>query len=467
MFKLCQTHAGSSGRIRALLLVLVLAAATAASADETGSSPVGVGTGLTKASLVEDYFRIAASNHPSLRASFERWNAAASGVAREKGWPDPVINYGYYIEPVQTAVGPQQHRLGLSQTIPWFGKLSSKGTAAEQTALAAEQDFAEARLQLFERVSEAYYEYAYLGEAIRVTEENLDLLTQLEVVVRARYRTQSALYSELIKAQVEQGVLEDRLATLRDRRGAVSARLNETLGRGAESPLPWPASLAAPALAVPEPEQVRARILAGNPQLLSLDRQIRAGRSRVEVEQKNALPDFNVGVQTILTGKSELTSFEGQGADAWVVTVGLALPLWRGQYRGAEDAARASERMLEHQYRDRQLDLLAEAEDVLFRLRDSGRKVSLYGDSLIPKARQSLEATARSLETGEATFLDFVDAQRTLLMFQLDHARAQADFGIRVMNVSRLMGAAPVDTALDEESGPRSNPSPASGEQGR
>jgi outer membrane protein TolC len=166
----------------------------------------------------------------------------------------------------------------------------------------------------------------------------------------------------------------------------------------------------------------------------------------VEVEGKQGLPDFRVGVETILTGESELTSFEGQGRDAWIATVAISLPLWRGQYRGAQDEARASARMLEFEVRQMRNSLDVEAERALFALRDAERRANLYGSSLLPKARQALEATARAFQTGDASFLEFMDAQRTLLMFQLDQARARADHGQRVLEIARLMGSAPIET---------------------
>jgi outer membrane protein TolC len=402
---------------------------------------------LDAGSPLEDYLRVAAENHPGLKASFERWRASTSTVAQQKGWPDPVLSYAWFIEPVQTAVGPQEHRFGLAQTIPWFGKLSARGSAAEQSALAAEQDYRAARLRLFERVADAYYEYAYLAEAIRLTRENLVLLAQQESVARARYRTQSAKYSDLIKAQVEQGILEDRLRSLEDRRSVTTAALNEVLGRDASSLLPWPVPLTAPDWVPPDAERVRERLAAGNPELRSLEYRIEATQQRVEVEGKEGLPDFQLGVQTILTGKSELTTFSGQGTDAWIATVSLSLPLWRGQYRGAQDEARASARMLEYESVQARNELGVTAERVLFELRDAGRRAALYGTGLLPKAQQALEATARAFQTGDATFLEFIDAQRTLLMFQLDEARARADYGARVLEVARLIGTAPVEVS--------------------
>ena len=160
--------------------------------------------------------------------------------------------------------------------------------------------------------------------------------------------------------------------------------------------------------------------------------------------------DFLLGVQTIITGKSDLTTFSGQGTDAWIATVSLSLPLWRGQYRGAQDEARASARMLEYESVQARNELEVQAEYALFELRDAQRRAELYGSGLLPKARQALEATSRAFQTGDASFLDFMDAQRTLLMFQLDEARARADYGTRVLEVARLIGTAPIEDPSTE-----------------
>jgi outer membrane protein TolC len=416
-------------------------AADTGSPTEVQASPA---EGSTPASL-EDQFLEAADHHPGVQAAREHWVAAASAVAQEKGWPDPVLSYGYYIVPVQTAVGPQRQRLSLSQRIPWFGKLSARGSAAEQAALAAEQDYLAAQLALFERVADAHYEHAYLGEAIRVTRENLHLLTNQEEVARIRYSTQSASYSELVKAQVELGLLEDRLRTLEDRHDAAAARLRETLGQDPTVTTEMTSSLDPPRFVVPEREEVQEKLERQNPKLLSLDHQITGAGARAEAVHKEGMPDFTLGIQTIFTSPSDLTSFQGQGEDAWIATVAMNIPLWRGKYSGAENAELAKQRELQFRYRERRLDLLARSEELLYELRDAERKIDLYDAGLLPKARQAVEASSTAFQTGSAGFLDFIDAQRTLLQFQLELARARADYGERVMALVRLMGEAPVE----------------------
>jgi outer membrane protein TolC len=397
---------------------------------------------------LKDFLHLAALNNPGLAARYENWRAQLSLVAKAGGWPDPVLSYGYYLQSVETAVGPQEQRLALTQAIPWFGKLSARKNAAAQRAKEAQAMLRAAQLELFARVAQAYYEYAYLASATAVTEENLELMRYQESVMRSRYQTDSASYANVIKAQVELGVLEDHLLTLNDRRKPLASRLNQTLGRAADAQLPWPVPLKQPIFSFPAVDELRRELLANSPQLNAIDHRLDAISTSISAAKRDGYPDFTVGVQTILTGTSELTSFPGQGKDAWIATLAVKLPLWRGKYSGEVNAQRARQRQTEHERKDRELTLLAQVDETLFQLHDAERKIDLYGKSLVPKAKQALEASTTGFQTGKLSYLDYIDAQRTLLQFELEHARAEADRGERVVQLAALIG-----TSLDE-SGP-------------
>jgi outer membrane protein TolC len=347
---------------------------------------------------------------------------------------------------VETALGPQRHAIALRQTFPWFGKLSLRGDAAEQGALAAEQRFRQARLDLFARTARTYYEYAYLARAVDVTRENLELMRYQESVARAKYTTDTARYSELVKAQVELGVLEDRLQTLEDQRGALMADLNAALGRDAAEPLPWPVPLDEPPVEIPSDEMVREVALRENPSLLAAEREVEQQDRLAALARRNRYPDFTIGVNTVLTDESDLTSFDPSGRDAWMGTLSLRLPLWQGKYSAAIREADARRRAAEYEVTSRRQHLDADVDGLLFRLRDAQRKIDLYRDNLVPKAEQALHASETAYRAGEASLLDFLDAERTYLRFELELARAQADWGQRSIEVMALMGQAPVET---------------------
>jgi outer membrane protein TolC len=76
----------------------------------------------------------------------------------------------------------------------------------------------------------------------------------------------------------------------------------------------------------------------------------------------------------------------------------------------------------------------------LFKLRDAERKIDLYGQTLMPKAIQSMTATEAAFRLGTATFLDVVDAQRILLEFHLSHERALVDFAQSLAKLEMLVG---------------------------
>jgi cobalt-zinc-cadmium efflux system outer membrane protein len=387
----------------------------------------------------------AVADHPELKAAHARWEAAVHRVAVEGGWPDPVVSWTWYVEAVETAVGPQEHRFALTQRIPWFGTLGAQSDAAASEARAAEAHMLAVRLTLQERVARAWYDYAYLARAEAITRENLELLRYEEGVARARYRTDNAGYPAVIRAQVEMGQLDDRLRALRDRRGPTAAALNEALGRALDAPLPWPASLEGPEIEVPDSTAVLAAVRSANPDLIALDHEVEAARHRVDAAGKQGGPDFGLGVATILTGDSDLTNFPGQGKDPWMLTVSMSLPLWRGKYSGAVDAAEATGRALEHQREDQARRLEVAAREALFRLSDAERRIALYKEGLLPKADQSVRASATAFQNGRVGFLDFLDAQRTRLEFQLQLAAARADFGRAVVGIARLMGHAPAE----------------------
>lgn len=429
----------------ALSLAQRFAVPPAFATEVTAPDTADITTRFTTESRVEEYLLFAAETNPGLQAAYQRWMAALEQVAVARGWPDPRLGYSYYIQEVETALGPQKQALGISQMIPWFGKLSLQGDAAEQAALSQYQVFRRMRLELLAEVAAVYYDYAYLANALRITGENLELMRYQEQVASAKYRTDSARYADLVKAQVELGVLEDRLSTLQDQRRPAAARLNQKLGRASGESLPWPVPLDGPAVEIPPDHDVVAAALRDNPSILEMQHEIGRQQSLESLAHRNRFPDFTFGVMSMITDESELTAFDDRGRDAWVGTVSINLPIWQGKYRSAIRQAEARARAAEHALEDTRRRLDSQVQTVLFEFRDATRKIDLYGSGLVPKAEQSLRSVATAYQAGHASFLDFIDAERTLLAFELELARSQADRGRRAIEIITLMGVPPVD----------------------
>jgi outer membrane protein TolC len=76
----------------------------------------------------------------------------------------------------------------------------------------------------------------------------------------------------------------------------------------------------------------------------------------------------------------------------------------------------------------------------LFQHRDGARRVALFQDSLIPKGEEALRSLQTAYQSGKGGFLDLIDAQRALLEFQLQAARAHTDRAQALAKIEQLSG---------------------------
>jgi outer membrane protein TolC len=394
---------------------------------------------LNEDSGLNDYLVYAALNNPQLEASFNRWKAALEMVSQARTLPDPRFNYGYYIQEVETRVGPQEQRVGLSQMFPWFGILKLRGEAALEGANAMQQQYEAAKLKLFDEVKQAYYELYFVGRAVGVAMENVDLLKQLEEIARSKYESGTAEHGDVIKAQVELDKLRDRLRTLQDFKHPVAARLNAALNRPAESALPFPTNHS-PGVLPSGTAQLLEQLKSSNPELKSLDFLAEKDKAAIALARKEFYPDVTLGVDYVQTGEARMAGVSDSGKDPVMVGFSVNIPLWWSKYRAGVREAETRYEATQQDRQDRANRLSTDLQLALFKYQDVERKIALYRDALIPKANQNLEVILRSFEAGRSDFLSLIDAERILLEFQLTYERAVADREQGLATVEKLVG---------------------------
>jgi outer membrane protein TolC len=389
---------------------------------------------------LDQYVALALERNAGLRAAHSRWRAAMERVPQARSLPDPKLTFGYYVEEIQTRTGPQEYRIELMQMFPWFGTLKSRATAAERMAESAWWAMEAQAQGLVRDVKRAYHDYAYLAQSIDTMQENLTLLKDLEPIVQRRVQTGVASQSSLVRLQVEIGKLENDLASLRDRRETFSMRLRSLIN------LPGPGVLSAPALPPVrvfdyDRDTLSTRVERDNPELMALERGVAAAEQRKDVARREGYPDFTLGVSYMGTGEAVMTPRPpGSGNDPVMVSVGISLPIWRKKYSASVREAESDRRAATNRRHQRLNDLKADLENTLYRLDDARRQLDLYGDTLLPRAKQALELTEIAYESGSASLLDVIDSQRELLAFTLAYRRAEADYHIQTAELEALCG---------------------------
>jgi outer membrane protein, heavy metal efflux system len=388
---------------------------------------------------LREYIHTAIDKNAGLRASFDKWAAAMEKIPQVTSLPDPQFTWTYFVEEVQTRTGPQNSRYTLAQKFPWFGKLKLQG---EATAFAAESLWWEveaAKLRVIRDVKNAYFEYAYLNHAIKIMEENLSLLKTFEPIVQRSIQVGGG-QGDLIRLQVEIGKIENDLATLQDFRAPVSARLRAVLNMDGTDPLPWPSLDPGEAISYSR-DDILDRFNRMNPQLQSLMQRVHQSETLKERARLEGYPDFSLGLSYIDTGSAvTATKPSDSGTDPWAFTVGVSIPIWRQKVKAGIREAEFTEAASNRRLHQKRYDLLSELELRTYEIDDAARQVELYQGTLIPRARQALEVTEISYESGNAVFLDIIDVQRELLAFEKAYWRFVATHKQRIADLEMLVG---------------------------
>ncbi len=388
---------------------------------------------------------LALAGHPALDAGRERWSAWRRQRDAATALPDPVLGVGWQLASVETRVGPQRVKWSLTQRFPWFGTLGLRGRTVDARADAAAARWRGRLLAVLRDGQRQWYELAWLGRAIAVTREHLDLVSGWERVASRRYAAGEGSYADLMRIQIEMGSLEDKLRSLNERVAAVRADLAAALGLPPDTPLPVPAALPVPR-PLP-PDSVLAGWVADHPDLAVLDAEARRFALERDLAGKKGLPSFSLGLDVIATDPAAV-DLPDSGKDPVVARLGLTLPLWRGAYRAEGEAAQARERAVRADRRDRRRRLRARLANALFTFHDAVSRQRLHDETLLPRARQALDAVSSLYATGEAGYLDLIDAERTLLRLSLDRDRAVADQGRAEAEIVAVTGGAWAPTAL-------------------
>jgi outer membrane protein TolC len=388
---------------------------------------------------LSDYLRYAALNNAELKAKFESWKVSLEQIPQAKAFDDPKFTYSYFIEEIETRVGPQRNKFGIMQIFPWFGKIEAKADAATARANAAKQQYEHTKLKLFQDVKNAFYEFSYLATAIDIARENFELLKHFEEVARTKYRSSEATHPDIIRAQIELATLEDVVKSLEKLKEPTVARLNAILNRQDNEELSWPAKEDIVEVGLIR-ENIIEKIANMNPELAELDWQREAAKADVELAKKKFYPDIGVGLDWIQADEAMMGGVRDSGKDAVALMFSVNIPIWRDSYKAAERQAQATVRKYQQQKIDTQNKKIYQALQVIYDIEDSKRKMDLYGNILVSKAKELVQASESAYRAGTIDFLSLIDAQRMLLKYQLNYDRAKTDNQQSIAALEALVG---------------------------
>jgi outer membrane protein TolC len=411
----------------AAIALLVVSRPVIANAQESPS------TGIPhRSARLEDLLAEADKNNPQIVAARHGWDASKQVPSQVSTLPDPQFvlqhvsvgsprPFSGYTNSDFAYVG-----LGVSQDLPYPGKLRLRGEVAKKDAEVMQQKYESVRRAVFAALKTAYFEAGYLARREAILEEDRLLLKQVEESAESRYRTGMGNQQEVLQAQLEQTKLLREITMNELEAGKAQAELKQLLNRAQASPDIETAELSETA-ASHTYEELLAAANANNPELAATEKVVERQKLQVDLAKKDFYPDFNVQYQWQRTDPAQFRAY-------YMVTLGVRLPIYRGRRQQPELAqaeADHSRAKSEHEAQSQQVAF--DLRQQFLRWEKSAQLLKLYRDGLIPQAHAEWRAGMAAYQSNRqdfqallASFLDVLKLDEEYWQTLSEHETALA-----------------------------------------
>lgn len=397
---------------RAVALAPLAVAAAVCAAEPDAAAPL----------TLAEAERLALSNQPLLEAQRATVRAGRERAVAMRQLPDPMLIAGVQNLPVN---GEDRYSLsadfmtmtgvGLMQEFPLPDKRRLRGRAEALMA-----DAGDARAEALERgvrreTAVAWIELWFPERAAELAQALADEALRERTAADIAYRAGRAPQADMLAADVEAEMLQDRVRKLAQE----AARAREALARWTGQPVTAALPVATPAL--PEPPALDA-LLAGlprHPELAEAGFEVAAAENGVALAREAYWPDWRV---------EAMYGWRPDFDEMVTLQVGIDLPLFTGKRQGREAAAAREQLTAREASRDdRERQLRARAAGTHGAWSEARARLERYETVIVPRAHARAEAALAAYRTGKAELDSVLGARRAALDASLMQLELQAD----------------------------------------
>ena len=317
----------------------------------------------------------------------------------------------------------------LNQPFELGGKRVARIEAAERAIDVARVQLEAKQADIRANVTAAFFATLIAQERVRLAQASLDLATTGSQTAGKRVTAgkvspveettakiaEANVRLELVQAR---GELQTSLQLLR----ALTTRatgIEVVDGNALSLPQPLP------------PETIEDR-LTNSPAMRQARLEVRRFGSLSDLERAKRLPDITVGAGT----KRD----QEVGRNQAVILVSVPLPIFDTNRGNIVEALRRQDKA-EDDARALELRLRVEVGSARQRFLTASSEVTALQKEILPGAQSAFDAATKGFELGKFSYLDALDAQRTLLQARSQYLRSLADAHRAVTDLDRLLGS--------------------------
>src|SRR5262249_4498020 len=272
-------------------------------------------------------------------------------------------------------------------------------------------------------------------DQLEINDKNLTSLKQIADISRSRYEAGLESVANVLVAETDYSKQQEARRDLERNLSDAQSQLNTLMNRDAFASLGTPiaASIDHANLLL---NRLRTITLAQRPEVQMARAKIDGEKSKLQLAHRAWIPD------PALMVKGQRYNDAAETVSELDAGVSFTIP-WvnPSKYSAGVREARANLAAAEQALEREQKEALRLLRDQLTKVDTFHHHVELFSDKLVPQAQQAFEATRLSYESGKATFLDWISAQRNLRDIEAMGREHLAHYQAAVAELEAVIGA--------------------------
>jgi outer membrane protein, heavy metal efflux system len=377
------------------------------------------------------------TNNPALKGQGARWRALRQRVPQQLAWDDPRTGVDFKVDRFVAVPADSfsDQTLFVEQTIPLAGKNKLRARAATADASAEGEAYQQRQFDLLAKAQASYYRLANAYGQWEINRRSAGFLEQ--IVQAARHKLESAQETQgaVLSAETELANLDESAFDFERQVADEQAVLNTLMNHPADAALgrPAPPPFAEVDLAF---GQVEAAALAHRPELLAASKKIDSARALLDASRRNWIPEPSLRLA------ADRYNGASQAVDDVMAGVSFNLPWF--QHKKYAAATRENQELLSGARYE--LDALRTETSQMVRaqltkIQTFRHHYELFRDKVAPLARQSIEASRISYESGRGGLMELLLARQKAQESESMLLQHLTDYQIALSELTALAGA--------------------------
>lgn len=379
--------------------------------------------GSLHAQTLDQYLTIAAENNPGLKAKYAEFEIALQQVSSSASLPDPTLSFGYFISPVETRVGPQQMKIGLSQMFPWFGTIAAKGEMLTLNAEAKFQEFLDERNTLYFEVRSACYSLMEVDQELKLQANYLEILNSIKELALINFENGKANMVDVIRVDIMIEEQKTEILLLETKLRPLYSNLYQLLNTSDSTTISLPDSFLYGQMLF---EYSKDSMLEKHPLIEALDLKIRSAQVQENVAKKMTKPNLGVGLDYVLVGEGA-TNVPDNGKDILMPMVSLSIPIYRKKNQAVIQEAKFKKSMSSSSKEDYQNKLISTYDQAWYELTSAIELIELYKKQ-INSTESALNLLIKSYSNSGNDFEEVLRMQQLEIKYKMAKIKALRDY---------------------------------------